>query len=41
LDDAVGREGEVSFFEYLGCRLSVDGVRPIAPLEDLVSAAAP
>jgi hypothetical protein len=31
----------VSFFKYLGCRLGVQGVRPIPPLEDLIRAAAP
>jgi hypothetical protein len=29
----------VSFFEYLGCRLGVQGARPIPPLPDLVQAA--
>lgn len=29
-----------SFFEYLGCRLAVQGVQPIPPLADLLRAAA-
>jgi regulator of replication initiation timing len=29
----------VSFFSYLGCRLGVQGVQPISPLQDLVLAA--
>jgi len=43
-DDPLGlmktcRKLRVSFFEYLGHRLGVEGVRPVPPLADLVRAA--